>query len=85
MATPGSQIDVMIDLEEYNPLSEAEINELVFQLNRKHDCLISAILFGRKELEEGPFGESPIHTVVKKAGVRKCHHARGENSSTLFS
>lgn len=69
-ATPESDIDVMIELEEYNPQIESEIDEVVFQLNLEHDCFISTILFGRRELEEGPLRESPIYKVIEKEGVR---------------
>ena len=69
-ATPESDIDLMIEIEEYNPQIESEIDEVVFQLNLEHDCFISTILFGRKELEEGPLGESPIYKVIEKEGIR---------------
>ena len=68
-ATAESDVDVMIELEEYNPQIESEIDEAVFQLNLEHDCLISAIIFGRREVEEGPLGESPIYKVIQKEGV----------------
>ena len=68
-ATAESDVDVMIELEEYNPQIESEIDEAVFQLNLEHDCFISAIIFGRREVEEGPLGESPIYKVIQKEGV----------------
>ena len=68
-ATPESDIDIMIEIEEYTAQIESEIDEVVFQLNLEHDCFISAILFGRREIEEGPLGESPIYKVIQKEGV----------------
>jgi len=46
----------MIEVENYTPEVEALIDELVFEINLNHDCLISAV--GSKELHEGPLRES---------------------------
>ena len=54
--SPESDIDVMIEVENYTPEVEALIDELVFETNLDHDCLISAVIFGSKELHEGPLG-----------------------------
>ena len=56
--SPESDIDVMIEVENYTPEVEALIDELVFEINLNHDCLISAVIFGSKELHEGPLRES---------------------------
>ena len=58
MPSPESDIDVMIEVENYTPEVEALIDELVFEINLNHDCLISAVIFGSKELHEGPLRES---------------------------
>jgi hypothetical protein len=34
-----------------------------------HDAFISAVIFGKKEIEEGPLSESPIYKVCKREGV----------------
>jgi len=60
----------MIELDEYTPLIESEIDEVVFQLNLEYDCFISTIIFGRREIEESPLDESPIYKVIQKEGVR---------------
>ncbi len=69
-APPDSDIDVMIELEEYDPAIAAEIDDLVFEINLAHDCLISLIVFSKKELEEGPLSESPLFKTISKEGVR---------------
>ncbi|HAR46619.1 MAG: hypothetical protein A2X56_14255 [Nitrospirae bacterium GWC2_57_13] len=69
-ATSESDIDVMIEIEEYNHAAESEIDELVFKSNLEHDCFISTVIFGRRELEEGPLSESPLYKAIEREGVR---------------
>ncbi len=69
-AAPESDIDVMIEIEDYNPLAESEIDEIVFKINLAHDCFISTVIFGRRELEEGPLSESPLYRVIEREGVK---------------
>ena len=65
-----SDIDVMIEVENYSTQIEAEIDDLVFEINLAHDCLISTVIYGRQELEEGPLGESPLYKAIKREGLR---------------
>jgi len=69
-ATPESDVDVMVEIEDYNPLAESEIDEIVFKINLEYDCFISVVIFGRRELEEGPLGESPLYRVIEREGVK---------------
>ena len=48
-----SDVDVMIVLEDHWPTIESEIDDLIFDINTKYDCLISALFFSPKELEFG--------------------------------
>lgn len=66
---PSSDIDIMIELLEINPKIEIEIYKLIFNLNLEHDCFISAVLFSKEELEEGPLDESPLYKAIMKEGV----------------
>ena len=66
----GSDIDIMIVLEDHSPAIESEIDDLIFDVNLKYDCLISALYFGRKELEFGALAESPIYKKIIQEGVR---------------
>jgi len=68
-AAPESDVDVMIEIEDYNPSTESAIDEIVFKINLEFDCFISAVIFGRRELEEGPLGESPLYRVIEKEGI----------------
>ena len=64
-----SDLDVMIVLEDYSPSIESEIDDLIFEINLKYNCFITAIFFSRKELELGPLVESPIYKKILKEGI----------------
>jgi hypothetical protein len=57
---PESELDVMIILEDLSPEFESEIDNLIFEINLKYDCLITSLYFSRYELEYGALFESPI-------------------------
>ena len=67
--SPDSDIDVMIVLDDYTPRIEAAVDEMVYDINLDHDCLISVVIFGRRELEEGPMAESPLYKRILAEGV----------------
>jgi predicted nucleotidyltransferase len=69
-ASPDSDIDVMMELEEYTPANESAIDDIVYEINLAHDCFISTVIFSRKELEEGPMTESPLYKVIEREGIR---------------
>jgi predicted nucleotidyltransferase len=64
-----SDIDVMILLDNTSPAIESEIDDVIFEINLKYDCLISAVFFSRSELEEGPYSESPIFKKAMSEGI----------------
>jgi predicted nucleotidyltransferase len=68
--TPDSDIDVMIVLGQTSPEIESQIDDIIFDINLKYDCLISALFFGADELQEGPFGESPIYKKAIAEGIQ---------------
>ena len=68
--SPESDIDVMIEVEDYTLEVEALIDELVFAINLDHDCLVSTVIFGSRELAEGPLRESPIYKSISMNGMR---------------
>lgn len=67
--TLESDIDVMIVLDKNDLQIESQIDDAIFEINLENDCLISAIIFSREELEKGPLDESPIYKIIKKEGV----------------
>ncbi|OEU79673.1 MAG: hypothetical protein BA873_03740 [Desulfobulbaceae bacterium C00003063] len=66
---PDSDLDVMIVLEDYSPVVESEIDDLIFDINLKYNCFITALLFSRNELEVGPLTESPIYKKILQEGI----------------
>jgi predicted nucleotidyltransferase len=64
-----SDLDVMIELPGYDRVIVAEIDDIVYRINLEHDVFISALVFGKDELEEGPMSESPIYKVIQSEGV----------------
>jgi len=64
-----SDVDVMIEIADSNPEIEAQINDIIFEINLQHDSFISVVIFSRKELEEGPLSESPLYKIVQREGL----------------
>jgi uncharacterized protein len=69
-AAPDSDIDVMLELDEYTPAIESAIDDIVFKINLAYDCFISTVIFGKKELEDGPMTESPLYRIIEREGIR---------------
>lgn len=68
--TPESDIDIMIELPETGPNIELEICKIISGINLKHSCFISAVIFSKKELEEGPLDQSPLYKAIEREGIR---------------
>ena len=66
---PDSDLDVMIELPDYDRAIVEEIDDTVYRINLKYDVFISALVFGKDELENGPMSESPIYKTIQKEGV----------------
>ena len=64
-----SDIDVMIELEELTPIYSEKVFDSIYDVNLRNNVFISAVLFGRKEFEEGPMSESPIFKSIERDGV----------------
>jgi len=69
-ARQDSDLDVMIEIPEYDRAVVAEIDDIVYRINLEHDVMISTLVFGKDELEEGPLSESPIYKIIQKEGVQ---------------
>jgi predicted nucleotidyltransferase len=67
--TPGSDLDVMIVLEDSSPAVEEKIDDLIFDLNLKFDCLITPLYFSSAEIESGPLSESPVYKKALAEGI----------------
>jgi predicted nucleotidyltransferase len=64
-----SDLDIMIEIPDYDRAMVAEIDGIIYRINLKHDVFISALVFGKDELEEGPMSEAPIYKVIQREGV----------------
>jgi uncharacterized protein len=64
-----SDLDVMIELPDYDRAMVEEIDDIVYRINLEHDVFISALVFGKDELEEGPMSESPIYKIIQTEGI----------------
>ncbi len=69
-SSPGSDIDIMIEVETGTAEIESEIDDLAYEINLTYDCLISTTIFRKKELEEGPLSESPLYKVIDTEGIK---------------
>jgi len=59
----------MVVGEDYTPQVEAAVGEAVYEINLAHDCPISAMIFGRRELGEGPLEDSPLDKRILAEGM----------------
>jgi predicted nucleotidyltransferase len=66
---PDSDLDVMIEIPAYDRTIVADIDEMIYQINLNYDVFISALIFGKDELEDGPMSEAPIYKVIQREGV----------------
>jgi predicted nucleotidyltransferase len=66
---PGSDLDVMIELEDLSPAIESEIDDLIFDINLQYDCFITALFFSRPEIDTGSLSESPVYKKILQEGI----------------
>ena len=66
---PDSDLDVMIELPVNDPAIVADIDDIIYRINLDHDVFISAVIFGKDEIEEGPVSEVPIYKTIQREGV----------------
>jgi len=64
-----SDLDVMIEILVNDPAIVADIDDIIYRINLDHDVFISAVIFGRDEIEEGPMSEAPIYKVIQREGI----------------
>jgi uncharacterized protein len=64
-----SDLDVMIELPDYDRAMVAEIDDIIYRINLEHDVFISVLVFGKDELEKGPMSESPIYKIIQREGI----------------
>jgi predicted nucleotidyltransferase len=66
---PDSDLDVMIEIPDYDRSIADGIDDIIYRVNLEHDVFISALVFGRDELEDGPMSEAPIYKAIQREGI----------------
>jgi len=69
-ATPDSDLDVFIELEESTPDLRRRISEIAWEVGFEMDRVISTVVTTRAELEHGPMGANPLVLNVEREGIR---------------
>jgi predicted nucleotidyltransferase len=69
-ATPESDLDVFIELEEFTPELRQRISELAWEVGFKMDRVISTVVTTRADLDRGAMGANPLILNVEREGVR---------------
>lgn len=69
-ATPDSDLDVFIQLEEVTPELRQRISEIAWEVGFETDRVISTVVTTRAELEFGAMGANPLILEIKREGVR---------------
>jgi uncharacterized protein len=64
-----SDLDIMIETPIYDRAAVEEIDDIIYKINLENDVFISAIIFGKDEIEQGPMSEAPIYKVIQREGV----------------
>jgi predicted nucleotidyltransferase len=69
-ATPDSDLDVFIQLEESTPELRRRISEIAWEVGFEMDRVISTVVATRSDLEDGAMGANPLYFDVEREGVR---------------
>jgi predicted nucleotidyltransferase len=69
-ATPDSDLDVFIELEESTPDLRRRISEIAWEVGFEMDRVISTVVTTRADLEQGAMGANPLVLNVEREGVR---------------
>lgn len=68
--TEESDIDIMVEVEEEGRDFRWDIYTMAAEINIAFGCVISPVVFSKKEIEEGPMDESPIYKRIVTEGIR---------------
>jgi predicted nucleotidyltransferase len=68
-STTDSDMDVMLVLEDVSPEIRQRVFDIIYEIDLKYDSLISPVLYARRDLEEGPFSESPLYRNAVSEGI----------------
>lgn len=69
-ASPESDLDVFIELEEATPEQRQRISEIAWEVGFEMDRVISTLVTTRDDLERGAMGANPLLLQIEREGVR---------------
>lgn len=69
-ATPDSDLDVFIEVEQINAELRRRISEIAWEVGFDMDRVISTVVATREQLEQGAMGASPLILNIKREGIR---------------
>ena len=69
-ATPDSDLDLFIEVNEITPELRERISEIAWEVGFQMDRVISTVVATRDDLERGPMGANPLVLAVEQEGVR---------------
>jgi predicted nucleotidyltransferase len=69
-ATPHSDLDLFIELEETSPELRKRISEIAWEVGFEMGRVISTVVVSRDDLENGAMGANPLVVNVEREGIR---------------
>ncbi len=69
-ATPDSDLDLFIELEEATPELRQRISEIAWEVGFEMDRVISTVVTTRHDLEHGAMGANPLVLNIEREGIR---------------
>ena len=67
--TDESDIDVAIVFSNISDDIISTIDDIIFEINLKYDCLVSAIYYDQQEIQFGPTIDSPLYKKILQEGI----------------
>jgi len=69
-AYPGSDLDLLIVLDEVTPEANRIIRDIAWEMGFGNGFVISTVILEREEFERGPMSESTLVANVLQEGIR---------------
>ncbi len=69
-AAPDSDLDVFVVVESCTPQLRQRINDIAWEVGFEDDRIISPLVATTRQIEQGPFGASPLLLAIEREGIR---------------
>jgi len=66
----GSDLDVLVVLEQVNPQIDRDIRNIAWEIGYENEIVITTLLLEKEEFERGPMSESSIVANILREGVQ---------------